>query len=80
MFRNQASDFGLVIGSLIKRPGKLLQPPQTSVTDLTLSFPISSAAPIGLDIDTRDNNLRDSMTVEIKTQYSDLGWYNYQEL
>lgn len=40
--------------------------PQTSVTDLTLSFPISSAAPIGLDIDTRDNNLRDSMTVETK--------------
>ncbi|MCE3045318.1 Lpg1974 family pore-forming outer membrane protein [Legionella sp. 16cNR16C] len=47
--------------------------PQTSVTDLTLSFPISSAAPIGLDIDTRDNNLPDSMTVttSLKTQVWD---------
>lgn len=47
--------------------------PPTSVADLTLSFPVSSAAPIGLDIDTRDNNLRDSMTVKtkLKTQIWD---------
>ena len=36
----------------------------TSVTDLTFSFPASSAAPIGLDIDTRDNNLPNGMTVK----------------
>ncbi|WP_347251871.1 Lpg1974 family pore-forming outer membrane protein [Legionella sp.] len=47
--------------------------PVTSVTDLTLSFPVSSAAPIGLDIDTRDNNLPDGMTVttKLKTQIWD---------
>ena len=47
--------------------------PETSVTDLTFSFPVSSAAPIGLDIDTRDNNLADQMIVKtkLKTQIWD---------
>lgn len=52
---------------------ELIRTPATSVTDLTFSFPASSAAPIGLDIDTRDNNLPNSMiaTSKLRTEVWD---------